>query len=729
MITPIKITQRLLACILLFTTAALHAQAQPSFTIIPLTATDFNLAGDEVVTIQYNVTNQSVVTRTLTMTPITGVTQITTGTNVCTQPFTLATKQSCILTLSIDGRNAPAHIMTSPEVCKTNNHGTSDPFLCSRTSFSNRLNITKVPENMGGLSVSPSILTLTASGASGNLTITNLSSVLTARNVVAHLGTLEAHITQDATQCVTVLPGASCTLTFTPDASSITLMSFPIKGDNTQVVGAAIQVISPTTAAITVTRSPLILDVNSTGMLTVTNNSTTITATAVMADITGALADAGVTQDSSNCNSIAPGASCDLNFASVNIPVAVNQVPVTGTNTSITIGAIGVNGPPEQTIAITAGSPLTLTTSNANTGTMIISNTSGAEIAAGVTAHFESTALNGYVTSDTCPAIPVGGTCTLTFTAGTTVVNPTEFPIYGEETTSAVGIITIITPYAYLTSSTSNEIYQCVISAGNGSLIGCTKQSLSTLNAPRGIVINPSRTLIYIANNGDNSVTQCAFNEANGTISACQSASANGLNGPIGIRLNPAGTFAYVTNNNNTVSLCAINAITGSFDTSCINSGATDLDLPRDIVINSSNSYAYIANFNNKMVECVVNNTGTLSACSATSVSPGIQFNGLAINPNDRLLYVSDFNVGNLFQCVISGGSLESCTIGFTGTPKPLFRSAGVAINAARTLLYVANTDGNTPYAQCILHPNESISHCTNLTQSPKGTWGVAILD
>jgi len=450
-----------------------------------------------------------------------------------------------------------------------------------------------------------------------------------------------------------------------------------------------------------------------------------------MADLTGALADAGVTQNSSNCNSIAPGASCDLNFTSVNTPVTVAQVPVTGTNTSITVGSIGVNGPPEQTIAITAGSPLTLTTSNANTGTMSISNTSGAEIKAGVTAHFESTALNGYVTSDTCPAIPAGGTCTLTFTAGTTVVNPTEFAIYGEETTSAVGIITIITPYAYLTSPSTNQIYQCVISAGNGSLISCTRQNLSTLNAPRGIVINPSRTFIYIANNGNNTVTQCALNEATGTVSACQSASANGLNGPIGIRLNPAGTFAYVTNNNNnTVSLCAINASTGSFDTSCINSGATDLDQPRDIVINSNNAYAYIANFKNKMVQCVVNNsTGTLSACSATTVSSGIEFNGLAINPNDALLYVSDFNVGNLFQCVISGGSLESCTIGYTGPPKPLFRSAGVAINAARTLLYVANTDGNTPYAQCILRPNESISHCTNLTQSPKGTWGVALLD
>jgi len=258
MITPIKITQRLLACILLFAAAALHAQAQPSFTLTPLTATDFNLAGDEVVTIQYNVTNQSVVTRTLTMTPITGVTQVTTGTNVCTQPFTLTSKQSCILTLSIDGSHAPEHIITSPEVCKTNNDGSSDLFLCSRSSFSNRLNITKVPENMGGLSVSPSILTLTASGVSGNLTITNLSSVLTARNVAANLGTLDAHITQDATHCLTVLPGASCILTFTPDASSITLTSFPIQGDNTRVVGAAIQVISPTTAAIKATIPELI---------------------------------------------------------------------------------------------------------------------------------------------------------------------------------------------------------------------------------------------------------------------------------------------------------------------------------------------------------------------------------------------------------------------------------------------------------------------------------------
>lgn len=534
-----------------------------------------------MATIQYNVTNQTAVTRTLTMTPITGVTQITTGADVCTQPFTLTSKQSCILTLSINGSHAPAHIITSPEICKAKMDGASDPFLCSRSSFAHRLNITRVPENMSGLSVTPSILTLTASGASGNLTITNLSSGLTARNVAANLGALDAHITQDATNCITVLPGASC----------------------------------------------------------------------------------------------------NLNFASVNIPVPVNQVPVTGTNTSITTGAIGVNGPPDQTIAITAGSPLTLTTSNANTGTMIISNTSGAEIAAGVTAHVESTALNGYVTSDTCPAIPAGGSCTLTFTAGSTVVNPTEFPIYGEKTTSAVGIITIITPYAYLTSSNSNQVHHCVISSQNESFINCTLQNLSTLNNPRGIVINPAGTLAYVTND-------------------------NGFSG--------------------SVSQCTINTSTGSFDNSCINSGATNLDRPRDIVINASNSYAYIADFQNKMVQCVVTGTGALNTCSALSVSSGVQLNGVAINPNNTLLYVSDFNVENMFECILSGGSLTSCRVAFRGPS--LFRSAGVAINAAKTFVYVG-ASSNQAYGQCFLRPNGSMAQCTNLTQSPQYTWGIALLD
>lgn len=93
-------------------------------------------------TVSYLVTNQTQVTRTLTMTPITGVTQTTTGTGVCSNPFTLANQQSCTLILVINGSQVSSSgIHGGPVICKTNGPSdpTPSPFLCSQPNQSDTL--------------------------------------------------------------------------------------------------------------------------------------------------------------------------------------------------------------------------------------------------------------------------------------------------------------------------------------------------------------------------------------------------------------------------------------------------------------------------------------------------------------------------------------------------------------------------------------------------------------
>jgi 6-phosphogluconolactonase (cycloisomerase 2 family) len=118
-----------------------HAAARAKFAITPTadTITAWLLPSNFTETIQYQVTNQTPSTYQLSMTPITGVTQLTTGTNVCGNTFTLASQQSCLLNLQLNGDQIPASgINSGPVICKTNN-GVTSAFLCAQPSIGNTL--------------------------------------------------------------------------------------------------------------------------------------------------------------------------------------------------------------------------------------------------------------------------------------------------------------------------------------------------------------------------------------------------------------------------------------------------------------------------------------------------------------------------------------------------------------------------------------------------------------
>ncbi len=135
----------LMTCMLIFIFSPLFA-AQPKFSIIPTAGsiTTFLLPSNFTETINYQVTNQTSITRTLTTVPITAVSQTVTGSGICPRPFTLASGQSCTLSLVVNGSQVPATgIMGGPVVCKTKgpNDPSPDPFLCSQPSTGNTLAI------------------------------------------------------------------------------------------------------------------------------------------------------------------------------------------------------------------------------------------------------------------------------------------------------------------------------------------------------------------------------------------------------------------------------------------------------------------------------------------------------------------------------------------------------------------------------------------------------------
>ena len=207
----------------------------PVLNFAPLTKIIWTLTPSSIVNVQYQVTNNSHATHILTMTPITGITPITTSGH-CSNPFTLAYQQSCILDLQINGGALQGAVTQAPVVCETDN------FLCYRPSQSNQLKIT-LQNSAPGLIIGNSPLNVVAGGASGAMTITNTSAT-TAVNLRADFtGTpLAENVIQDASHCKSLAPGQICTLTFKATQNAVNATSFAILSDNISPVSGEMQV-------------------------------------------------------------------------------------------------------------------------------------------------------------------------------------------------------------------------------------------------------------------------------------------------------------------------------------------------------------------------------------------------------------------------------------------------------------------------------------------------------
>lgn len=225
---------------LLFMITTISFAGMPVWTFTPLTVTTLSVPANGTALVQYQVTNQSSKVHTLIMKSIPGVTQLTTGLGVCRSPFVLIGKASCVLSLQIDGRQLTSPINDGPIVCE---NGSS--LQCYRPSAANILHITQIPGIANGtIAVSGSPLMLTTNGPSAVLTINNTSLDVTATNITSDFtGTaLDGNVTETGNTCANVPPQASCTLTYTPGGTVVPQTSFSIRGSNTNVVTAAIQI-------------------------------------------------------------------------------------------------------------------------------------------------------------------------------------------------------------------------------------------------------------------------------------------------------------------------------------------------------------------------------------------------------------------------------------------------------------------------------------------------------
>ena len=709
--------------------------AQPKFSFVPQTATVIDLPINGATTVAYEVTNQTNITRTLTTVGTKGITPVTTGSGVCANPFTLSSKQSCILTLLVTGSQIPEHVTRGPEVCAIQGNGNNNPnlFLCSQPSKANSLNITRTRIERPLLSVTPTSFTFTAASQTQVFTVTNNSTTVTAKSIAANFSNtaLNGNISQDATDCTSLAPGATCNLSLTTGTNNVSETGVPIQGTNTKKVGVKLTLAIPQTALLSINPTSLILQATNGSPVSedivVTNTAQASTATTVRADFTGTALAGNVT--ATTCGPIDYNQSCTLSFTpgASYVPDTFFNIIADSNGTTSLVGAnIAVNAADKINLTVT-GSPMTL---YANGGfapdgakDMTITNTSATETAYNVTAILGSLSDAVEVSTSTCASVAPGAQCKLTFESNTTTAPATNFDIQGGSNTNATAAnITVnLAPYAYVANYYTDNISKCKISTSSGALDSCavaasgnnidgpdgiainsskTYLYVSSHGGPgiqvcqiapgtgvltcvnsgvsgipsnlQGITINPSASYLYLANYGSASISKCPISNAGASLGTCTATGSIANTGQQQIAMHPAGTVYVVTAA--TVYMCPVtnNPAAGDLGT-CTDTGAgTSANDAQAVAFTADGLYAYISGVN-FITGCRVETNGSFTQCARLSVASNIIGYGLDIKVNTQgtLAYVATSYNGNstsyVASCNVANGIVSGCSSTGTG--------------------------------------------------------------
>lgn len=380
----------------------------PLWTFEPLTATTITVPANGTALVQYRVTNQSNRPHTLAMQPIRGITQITTGLNVCGNPFVLSGKGSCILSLQINGSQLSSPITDGPVVCQQGNLN-----QCYRPSSANILRITRGSATGATITVNPSSLNFVA-GNNGLVIVTNsMGSPEPANNVAATIPG-GSNISVQSTTCGAVLAiGASCTITFTaPAAEGPT--NIGISGSNTNTATVAVTVTPVPMATISVNPTTLLFAENSTSDVTVTNNTgSPVAAENVVATIPGG----SISIQSTTCGaSLAIGASCTIAFVS-STQEGPTTIPIAGDNTNTVNVDVTVTSQPQISITNPVQQSRVVAVSGAALSLEVTNDAGSAVNANAITVSNKAACPNLSVDDSNCASVTPGASCTLELTS------------------------------------------------------------------------------------------------------------------------------------------------------------------------------------------------------------------------------------------------------------------------------------------------------------------------
>jgi hypothetical protein len=332
----------------------------------------------------------------------------------CSTPFfNLPIGSSCTINLQITADELLGNLTRGPLVCNT----PGNRVYCSKPSVENELGVVKSNSPPPAtISSSPSTLILTTvfPGNTAMITVTNsTASPVSADNVTADVSGTGGALSVGYTNCNTVEPGGTCTITLTAN-STLASTTIPIQGSNTNSTTVAVAVDQAALGA-SPTSFNLLDNGTATQVVTITNNGPV---DAYDVGVTSA-PGLGVTVLGSCPSPLVISNTCTLTFKSgttagsttatiagsntTNPPVTVAIVVGTVPNLSITAPTQG-----NRYVNLDTSTALDLTIANAADSIPTSISASGPVTSSG------STWSNVTIGTSACQNLQPGDSCTLT---------------------------------------------------------------------------------------------------------------------------------------------------------------------------------------------------------------------------------------------------------------------------------------------------------------------------
>lgn len=463
--------------LLTLNTVMAFALSTPKFSIIPIVRPTGVLSANSVVQAQYLIVNNTVFPRTLTMSPITGVSQVMGAPGTCSSPFLLEHGQSCLLVVQIAGSITAGRVHSPLVVCKTMGIGDNrpDPFLCSQTAPGAEFDLSftgpLLPTN---INVTPNPLVFSAV-VGGAVTVTNTATNASANNIVSS-APADPNFTQRSQCPAVLLPQQSCQIFYNSAVTATT--SSRIQGINTNPILLGLESVRP---VISLSSTSLSFIVQNGAAVTVTNTSTTAYAQNVGATITSG----PFFVQSNTCGSLlAPGATCTITLNTNTNAHVTGTAVIQGTNT---------DPQPPQTVSLSA-SPANITALPTlqfpvnGSGILAVGNVSAGGSAFNVRAQIPASAA-GSLFATACSSISSGGTCNITFTSA--VPQTVDVVIAGTNTNSVPVTVTVTISTITVTPSLLS-----FVDANTGNV---TVQNTSTFDA-NNVAARPPSGSIFLVN-------------------------------------------------------------------------------------------------------------------------------------------------------------------------------------------------------------------------------------
>lgn len=293
---------------------------------------------------------------------------------------------------------------------------------------------------------------------------------------------------------------------------------------------------------------------------------------------------------------------------------------------------------------------------------------------------------------------------------------------------TACNIVTI--DYVYVATSggsasgNTGQIYCYAADAESGALRKAHAAISSGGNSPIAMAVDSTYSDLYVANEASNTVNHFAI-AADGTLT--QKDTLTTSSPPVALAVNRAGTYLYVLTGTSSATVTEYSLSSGTIGSSTatqtlsVPGYASDTLVPTAVTVLPNNNDVYVAVYDSSAYNpgcpsCVTSNAnpgwvfgfavgsgGTLTSNIDSPYESGIKPSGMATDPTNRFVYVTDFASNELIGYVVQGsGELDFMV---NGPFKTGNEPGSVVVDPRGLFIYVTNALDSTVSAYSISLP------------------------